>query len=69
MDDPVEIARGLTSAARSWILNPGYVDPNTIRLLRRKGVLGETIATGRRLTDLGLAVRTIIQQEALDTPS
>jgi hypothetical protein len=63
MTEEVErIVAGLTKAQRAWLINPGYVDPNTLRALRRKGV----IATGHRgLTETGTAVRAhlIAQQE------
>ncbi|RVT93740.1 hypothetical protein [Sphingomonas crocodyli] len=52
MTDPTiaALAGKLTEAKRAWLLNPGYIDPNSVRSLRRKGLLHER---QRGLTELG----------------
>jgi len=48
------VAGKLTRAQRKWLLEPGYIDPNSVRSLRRKGILRER---QRGLTDLGNLLR------------
>ena len=56
---PSQVARTLTKAQQDWLISPGYVDPNSIRSLRRKGIVGER---QRVLTPLGLAVRQYLKE-------
>ena len=53
------IAVRLTEAQRTALFYPGgYMDPNTSRALRRKGLM-----QGGLLTELGTALRAHIQKE------
>lgn len=55
-----KIARSLTEAQRNALLFPnGYHDPNTVKAIRRKGLM-----QGAALTETGLAVREILRREA-----
>jgi hypothetical protein len=56
------IAAKLTKAQRGWLINAGYVDPNSIRFLKRRGVVD---STSRRLTPLGLSVRAHLLAESV----
>lgn len=60
MADPRTIAAGLSEAMRNAVLYQMscYADPNTVRALRRRG-----LANGIQLTELGLAVRAILESD------
>jgi hypothetical protein len=56
---PEEIARKLSVLQRDYLLSPNsYADPNTIRALRRKGLLD-----GLKQTELARAVLPILQRQ------